>query len=137
MDERSENALTPESQFASDSLPLEVERLRQLAVKARWLVVLGLWLTVGLLSVWGLRSEISLWLDYFTWVAVRYGLAYHRLWAMGLALCIGMTVAVLLRQSRTILLGRSPKAQHHLEQQVLRIRRQGPSHPLWDWVCRK
>ncbi len=137
MDERSETALTPESQFASDSLPLEVERLHQLAVKARWLVVLGLWLTVGLLSVWGLRDEISLWLDYFTWVAVRYGLAYHRLWAIGLSLCIGMTVAVLLRQSRTILLGRSPKAQHHLEQKVLRIRRQGPSHPLWDWVCRK
>lgn len=137
MDERSETALTTGDNRDSESLRLEVERLHQLAIKARWLVVLGLWLSIGLLSLWGLRDEIRLWLDYFTWVAVRYGLAYHRLAAIGLAVCVGMTVAVLLRQSRTILLGRSPKAQHHLEQQVLRIRRQGASHPLWPWVCRK
>lgn len=115
----------------------QVERLHQVSVSGRWLVVAALWLTVAPVSLWNLRSEISLWLDYFTWTAVRYGLAYHRLAAMGLGLCLGMTLAVLLWQSRNLLWGRPQQEQRRLEQQVLQIRRQGPSHPLWQWVCGK
>jgi len=115
----------------------QVERLHQVSVSGRWLVVGALWLTVAPLSLWNLRSEISLWLDYFTWTAVRYGLAYHRWAAMGLGLCLGMTLAVLLWQSRNLLWGRPRQEQRRLEQQVLQIRRQGPSHPLWQWVCGK
>lgn len=121
----------------SSSLQREVERLYRLSLSGRWLVVAGLWVTVAPWSLWNLRRELQLWLDYFTWVAVRYGLAYHRLAAVGLGLCIGMTLAVLLWQSRNLLLGRSQREQRRLEQQVLRIRRQGPSHPLWQWVCGK
>ncbi len=111
-----------------------VERLYRLTVYGRWLVVVGLWLTVGVLSLWGLRYPISLLMDYFTWTAVRYGLAYHRLSAIGLGICVGFTIAVLLWQSRNELFGLSGRDRQRLEQQVLRIRAQGSSHPLWQWV---
>lgn len=114
----------------------QVQRLHHLKVYGRWLVVGLLWVTVAPLSLWGLRSEITLWLQYFTWVAVRYGLYYNPLPTLGLAFCIGMTVAVLIWQSRNILLGLPRQEQQRLEQQVCRIRQQGPSHPLWHWVCR-
>lgn len=113
----------------------QVDRLQQVLVTGRWLGVIGLWATVGVLSLWSLRHEIPLWFDYFTWVAVRYGLAYHRLAAIGLGLCVGITLVMLLRQSRTLLVGRPQQEQRRLEQQVLRIRQQGPSHPLWQQVC--
>ncbi|MBW4579426.1 MAG: hypothetical protein KME42_07615 [Tildeniella nuda ZEHNDER 1965/U140] len=115
----------------------EVERLYQLTLYSRWCMVAGLWLTVGTLSVWGLRYPISLLLDYFTWSAVRYGLAFNRLPAIGLATCIGFTVAVLLWQSRNVLFGLSEHDRQQLEQQVQRIRLQGRSHPLWKSVCQR
>lgn len=113
-----------------------MKKLHELTVWARWIVVGVLWVTVAPLSLWGLRKEIALWLENFTWAAVRYGLVYNRLPALGLGLCVGMTLAVLIWQSRNILLGIPPKQQQRLEQQVRRIRQQGPSHPLWKWVCR-
>jgi hypothetical protein len=122
----------PESIFQA-----EVQRLHELTVYGRWLVVGFLWVTVAPLSWWGLRDEITLWVENFTWAAVRYGLIYHRLPAVGLGLCIGMTLAVLIWQSRNILLGLPRKERQRLEQQVLRIRQQGPSHPLWRLVCRE
>lgn len=113
----------------------QVQKLHHLTVYGRWLVVALLWLTIGSLSLWGLRSEIALWQQYFTWVAVRYGLFYNPLPTFGLALCIGMTVSVLVWQSRNILLGLPHQEQQRLEQQVHKIRQQGPSHPLWKRVC--
>lgn len=124
-----------ETQNFEPSFYQEVQRLHQLTVYGRWLFVALLWISVGSLSLWGLRSEIALWRQYFTWVAVRYGLYYNPLPTFGLAFCIGMTVAVLVWQSRNILLGLPRPEQRRLEQQVYRIRQQGPSHPLWKWVC--
>jgi hypothetical protein len=115
----------------------EMQRLHELTVYGRWLVVGLLWVGVGSLSLWGLRAEIALWREYFTWAAVRYGLAYHPVSAVGLALCIGMTVSVLLWQSQNILFGMSDRQTKRLEQQVLKIRQQGASHPLWKWVCQQ
>ncbi len=115
---------------------IQVQRLYQFTVYVRWLVVSLLWLTVGFWSIWTLRREIGLWLDYFTWSAVRYALAYHRLAAVGLGLCLGATTAVLVWQSSNILWGLPPEQQRRLERQVDRIREQGSSHPLWKWVCR-
>jgi hypothetical protein len=94
-----------------------------------------LWVSVAPISLWGLRSEIDLWRDYFTWTAVRYGLAYNPLPTFGLALCIGMTVTVLIWQSRNIAFGISQRQTKRLERQLLSIRQQGKSHPLWKWVC--
>ncbi|MBD2359983.1 MULTISPECIES: hypothetical protein [unclassified Anabaena] len=117
------------------SLAQQVQKLHQLTVYGRWLFVGFLWLTIAPLCLWNLRSEISLWQQYFTWAAVRYGLFYHPLSAIGLAFCIGMTTSVLVWQSRNILLGLPRQEQQRLEKQVFQIRQQGPTHPLWKWVC--
>ncbi len=117
------------------NLKQSVQRLHQLTVASRWGVVLALWLLIGLPSValfWS--SEVSLWVEYFTWAAVRYSLAYNTPFAIALALCIGSTTAVLIWQSRNILFGLPAKEQQRLERQVMHIYRQGHSHPLWNWV---
>lgn len=113
----------------------QVQKLYQLIVYGRWLVVGLLWLSVGSLSLWDLRSEIALWLQYFTWVAVRFGLYYHPLPTLGLTFCLVMTFSVIFWQSRNMLLGLPPEEQRRLEMQVYKIRQQGASHPLWKWVC--
>lgn len=113
----------------------QVQKLHQLTVYGRWLVVGFLWLSIGTLSLWSLRSEIAIWLQYFTWVAVRYSLLYNPLPSFGLAFCIVMTISVIVWQSRNILLGLPPHEQRRLELQVQKIRQQGESHPLWKWIC--
>jgi hypothetical protein len=117
------------------SFAQQVQKLHRLTVYGRWLFCLFLWLTLAPISLWCLREEIVLWRQYFTWVAVRYGLFYHPFSTIGLAFCIGMTVAVLVWQSRNILMGLPQQEQQRLEKQVCRIRQQGSSHPLWKWIC--
>jgi hypothetical protein len=114
----------------------QVQRLHHFTVYSRWLFVAGLWLLVAPLCLWLLRSEIALWKDYFTWTAVRYTIVYNRLPSLGLIICIGATVAILVWQSRNILWGMPQDYVNRLEEQVLQIRRQGKSHPLWQWVCK-
>lgn len=125
------------SVYEESTFQQEVQRLYQLTLYGRWLVVGLLWASLGLISLWSLRSEIALWFDYFTWTAVRYSLAYNRLPAIGLSLCIGATLAVLLWQSRNMLWGIPPYQVKQLENQVWKIRQQGSSHPLWKWVCQR
>lgn len=115
----------------------QVQRLHHLIVCSRWLIVLALWICLAPISLWALRSEIALWLDYFTWTAVRYTIIYNRLPSLGLILCIGATVAVLIWQSRNILWGMPQDYVEYLERQVLNIRRQGKSHPLWKWIMKE
>jgi hypothetical protein len=131
--EQPENISNPEN--SNLSFTEQVQRLHRLTVYGRWLFVVFLWLTIAPVSLWHLREEIVLWREHFTWVAVRYGLAYHPIATIGLAFCIGMTVAILIWQSRNILLGLPQQEKQRLEQQVYRIRQQGPSHPLWKWIC--
>ncbi|MDJ0723586.1 MAG: hypothetical protein QNJ38_00575 [Prochloraceae cyanobacterium] len=114
----------------------EIKKLHQLTVYGRWLFVLGCWLTLGTAGIWGLRQEFSLWLEDFTWIAVRYGLYYNRFSSICLATCIGVTAAVLTWQSRNILQGIPQKEIYRLKQQVKKIRATGPAHPLWKWVCK-
>lgn len=113
----------------------QVQKLHQITVYSRWLFVGLLWLTIAPVSLWSLRSEIALLKQYFTWAAVRFALYYRPLPTFGLALCIGMTISVLVWQSRNILLGLPADEQKRLEQQVSKIRQQGSTHPLWKWVC--
>jgi hypothetical protein len=118
------------------SLTQQVQKLYQLTVYGRWCFVGVLWLTLAPISLWNLRAEIALWQQYFTWVAVRYGLSSHPLATLGLAFCIGMTTAVLVWQSRNILLGLPKEEKQRLEKQVFQIRQQGSTHPLWKWIFR-
>ena len=116
--------------------PRQVQRLHQVTVYGRWLFVASCWLSLGVLGIWGLRSDVALWQQYFTWTAVRYALMYNQVSAFCLAFCIGITTAVLVWQSKNILIGLSTKEKHRLEQQVRKIRASGPRHPLWKWVCK-
>ncbi len=109
-------------------------RLYQLTVYSRWLLVSGLWLTLGTASLWALRYPIALLQEHFTWSAIRYGLASNPLPAIGIGTCIGLTLAVLLWQSRNILFGLTPAEQTHLNKIVAKIKQQGQTHPLWKWV---
>ena len=115
----------------------QVQRLHQLTVYGRWLVVVILWITLGSLSLWGWRYELSLLRSHFTWSAVRYGIIFNPWPALGLGLCVSMTTAILVWQSRNILFGLPHEEQQHLEQQVRRIAQQGVSHPLWKWVFKQ
>jgi hypothetical protein len=111
-------------------------RLHHVTVCARWMVTITLWVCIAPICLWNLRSEIALWLDYFTWTAVRFSLIYNPLSALGLLICIGTTVSVLLWQSRNILLGISDRQTRRLKKQLFKIHQQGTSHPLWKWVCK-
>ncbi len=115
-------------------LQVQVKRLYRLIIYARWLIVGLLWISVGSLSIWSLRREIFLWIEHFTWTAVRYALIYNRLPTLGLGLCLGMTTAVLVWQSRNMIWGIPYEEQKRLEKQVRQINAQGPTHPLWKWI---
>ena len=112
----------------------KVDKYYQLTIYFRWIVVLLLWSTLGVYGIWGIRHEIKLWLDYFTWSAVHYGLAFNLFPTICLGICIGMTVSVLLWQSSHILWGLSDKEKYYLENKVKKILAKGSSHPLWKWV---
>ncbi|MEA5598246.1 hypothetical protein [Rivularia sp. UHCC 0363] len=126
-----------EQPSSDSSFARQVQRLHKLTVYGRWLLVVFLWLTLAPLCLWNLRTEIEFLREYFTWVAVRYGLLFHPFAAIGLGLCIGMTLGVLVWQSRNILVGMPDEEKQRLEKQVHRIRQRGSSHPLWKWICEK
>jgi hypothetical protein len=132
---------TPD-QSQEEEIPLDslfehqVYRLHGLTVLGRWCFVALLWLALSPWCLWAFRGELALWQDYFTWTAIRYGLADHYWATLGLAFCIAMTLATLIWQSRNILWGLPKRDRRRLEQEVCRIRQQGSSHPLWKWVCR-
>ena len=120
-----------------DSPSPEIERLHRLTVYARWGIVTLLWISLGVASIWMLRREIALWFEHFTWVAVWYALRAHPIAGFGLFFCTGMTLSVLVWQSRNILWGMPKAEQLRLAREVRRIREVGPRHPLWKWICRE
>jgi hypothetical protein len=116
------------------NLKIQIQRLHQINVYGRWLFVLLCWLSLGVIGIWGLRDEISLWQEHLTWVAVRYGLAAHFFATLSLFVCVAVTGAVLVWQSRNVLQGIPAREKLRLENRVKKIQRTGPSHPLWKWV---
>ncbi len=112
----------------------EIESLRQAMMRSWWWLCLALWLTIGTLSLWWLRSDLQALREYFTWAALKFMLAYSRFAAMGLGLCFGLTLALLYAESRHILLGLSKSEQLQLTSQLAKIRAQGPSHPQWRLI---
>ena len=116
------------------NLDKQVKKLYQLTIYGKWLLVLCSWLTLGIFGLWGLRHEIDLWLDYFTWSAVRYGIHFNPIPSLCVAFCIGMTVSVLVWQSRNIIWGLPAPERYRLEQRVKRILADGSSHPLRKWI---
>jgi hypothetical protein len=114
----------------------QMVNLYRLNVYGRWLVIGLLWLTVGVYSLWELRYPISLIQEQFTWAAVKYGLMFQPIPALGLCLCVGVMTGTLVWQSRNMLWGISKKEHQQLIKQVGEIRKQGDVHPLWKWVVK-
>lgn len=81
-----------------------------------------------------MRKVWEVALEYFTWSAIRVGMIFHPLATIGLGLCIGMTLSILVWQSRNIVWGLPKSEQEWLQQRILKIQQQGPSHPLWAKV---
>jgi hypothetical protein len=124
-------------QISTDQvLARQVMRLHQVIVYSRWLLIGFLWVAIAPLCIWHLRHEFALWLDYFTWTAVRYTIIFNRLWSIGLILCIAWTSSTLIWLIRHRFWGMSAEERRSLERQVLRIQRKGKDHWLWRWVCR-
>ena len=94
--------------------------IRRIWMQRWWLVTLGLWMTVGVLSLWSLRRTFRLAMEYFTWAAIRYGLAFNRPAAVGLGLCIGLTVALLVKEARFILFGLTLRERQDLQRALER-----------------
>ncbi|MEM8780221.1 MAG: hypothetical protein AAGF26_15390 [Cyanobacteria bacterium P01_G01_bin.49] len=115
-------------------LTCQIQRLYELTLYRRWLFVILCWLTLGQYSLWQLREEFSLLREHFTWVAVRYGLAFNLIPAFSLFFCVGVTGAVLVWQSLHIINGFSPREKMRLENQVKQIQKSGPKHPLWKLI---
>ena len=112
----------------------KVAKLHRLTVYARWLFVAVSWLTLGSYALWHLRAEIALWFDYFTWAAVYYGFHFNPIPTICLAFCVGITVSVLIWQSRNIIWGLPIDEQRQLERKVKKIQAKGKKHPLWKWI---
>lgn len=113
----------------------QIKKLHRLTVYIRWLTVLLSWLTLGIFGIYSLRQPISLWFDYFTFSAVRYTIHFNPLPSLCLAFCIGMSVSVLVWQSRNIIWGLSAQEKYRLEQKVKQIIAKGSSHPLWRFIA--
>ncbi len=79
-----------------------------------WLATLGLCLTILPWSLWELRATWRQLNAYFTWVALHYGFVYGRWPALGLGLCIGLVVALLVGESRHIIWGLSRQERYCL-----------------------
>jgi hypothetical protein len=101
-----------------------IKQLRRTWMNRWWLINLGLWLTVFPLSVWSLRRTWEQLVAFFTWSALRYGLIFNRPAAIGLGLCIGLTTALLFKESRYHLWGLTRRERYNLLKS-LRQRRRG------------
>lgn len=112
----------------------KVEKYYKIIIYRQWLIVLILWLTLGIFAIWDLREEINLWQEYFTWSALRYALAYHRISTLCLSICIGLPLGLLIRQSKEILWGISAQEKYRLKQEVEKICDQGKTHPLYKFL---
>jgi hypothetical protein len=133
---RPDDEISPALDPAIDpQFKVEMDRLYRLTLYGRWVLVGLLWLLLGSWSLWDLRESITLMQTYFTWSALRYGLVFHPLGAIGLGLCVSLTVSVLVWQSRNLIWGLPQTEQKRLHESVCKIRQQGRSHPLWRWVC--
>jgi hypothetical protein len=112
----------------------QIKKLHQIQMYGRWLFVLLCWLILAPLGIWGLREEISLILEHFTWAAIIYGISYNFLPSLAITFCFAITLAVLIRHSKYYLTGISPREKLQLEKKVRQINNLGAKHFLWKFI---
>lgn len=119
-------------------LEQEVEKLHQLTVYGRWVLVAICWLTLVPWGLWEFRETISLCQDYCTWAAVRMGIEFNLLASFVLTFVIAITTSVLVWQSSHILRGGlSDKEKYYLAKKVKQIRQEGKKNIFWYWLMRE
>ncbi len=119
-------------------LEQEVEKLHQLTVYGRWILVAICWLTLVPWGLWELRETISLCQEYCTWAAVRLGIEFNLLASFVLTFVIAITTSVLVWQSSHILRGGlSDKEKYYLAKKVKQIRQEGKKNIFWYWLMRE
>ena len=133
LSDQSSNQLSNNPQ-ADEDVSQAIEALRQQLMRDWWRVCLGLWLTVGFISLFSLRSDLQELREYFTWAAVRATIVFERIPSIGLITCLAVTFGLLLSESRQILFGLSKSERSRLLAQLNKIKEQGPSHPQWKVV---
>ncbi|NJR69670.1 MAG: hypothetical protein HC771_14160 [Synechococcales cyanobacterium CRU_2_2] len=111
-----------------------VQRLYHAQQQQRWRLVLLLWWGGVPLSLWGLRQTLALLWEYFTWSALRYGLIYHPISALGLLVTVLLTLTSAFAELGFRRWGYSGQEVRRLKRQVERIRAKGEKHPLWAKV---
>ncbi len=113
----------------------QIKRLYRFYLYGRWLVVLICWLLIMPWAIWQFKETISLCQEQCTWAAIRIGMEFNLLAAVGISFCLGLITSVLVWQSTVILRGRlSDKQHYYLSQQVQKISSQGKKHWLYRWI---
>lgn len=114
----------------------QLEKLHHWMVWRRWLLVGSLWFVLMPLSLWRVWDEVQLLREHFTWVGLRYAIAYNPAPAVGLSLCIGMTASTLVWQSRNILWGLPVRERQRLQRQLTQLEESGHFPDFWEWLRR-
>ncbi|MBL1209666.1 hypothetical protein [Geminocystis sp. GBBB08] len=110
----------------------EIDRLHQLTVYGRWLLVVMSWILILPWALWELRETISLCQEYCTWSAIRAGMEFNPWGALGLVFCFAFATSVLVWQSSYILRGGlSDKQKYYLTEKVKKIRLQNKKNWLY------
>ncbi len=91
----------------------------------------GVWILIGIPSLWALRQDLARLIQYFTWTGLRFMLLYKPGWpSFGILFCVILTLYVLLSQSRYELLGLLDSERQLVEATARHLRRLPARHPL-------
>lgn len=112
-----------------------MQRLYQLKIYGRWIVVIISWILILPWALWEFRETISLCQERCTWATIRVGIEFTPLASLGIAFCLGFATSVLVKQSLYILKGGlSEKEKYYLHREVLKILQKGKSHWLYRYL---
>lgn len=98
----------------------------------------GVWILIGIPSLWALRQDVIRLIQYFTWTGLRFMLLYKPGWpSFGILFCVILTLYVLLSQSRYELLGLMDSERQLVESTARQLRRLPAHHPLSHYFLGK
>lgn len=116
----------------------EIERLYQLTVYGRWILVTISWVFILPWALWDLRETISLCQEYCTWSAIRSGMEFNPWAAFWLTFCVAFATSVLVWQSSYILRGGlSDKEKYYFIEKIKKIRRKNKNNWLYKLMYEK
>ncbi len=113
----------------------DIEKLYQLKIYGRWIVVITSWILILPWALWQFRETIFLCQERCTWATIRVGIEFTPLASLAIAFCFGFATSVLVWQSVHILNGGlSEREKYYLRQEVLKIRQKGESHWFYRYL---